>query len=49
MPNEFEHLLDPHQHDDLPSEISFRVAEYLPGTGEDPVACLLYIVDWNYL
>ena len=49
-----EHALEPHQHEDepyqygdLPSPTSFRVAELLPGKEDDPISCLLHVVDWS--
>lgn len=41
------HLL--HQYTDLSAEISFRVAELLPGRGDDPVECLLHEVAWDHV
>ena len=36
-------------YDDLPKPPpdSFRVAEILPGGGDDPVSCLLYTTSWD--
>ena len=36
-------------YDDLPKPPpdSFRVAEILPGEGDEPVSCVLHTTDWN--
>ena len=38
-------LLEPHQHENLPTKTSLRVAEILPGQGDDPISCILHVVD----
>ena len=40
-------LLEPHQHENLPTKTSLRVAEILPGQGDDPISCLLHFVDMS--
>ena len=40
-----EYLLKPHQHENLPSQTSFRVAEILRGQDGDPISCLLHAAD----
>ena len=42
-----EQLLRPYRYDDLPAQTSFRVAELLPGKGDDPVSCKLHVVQWS--
>ena len=36
-----------YQHEDLPTQTSFRVVELLPGEEDDPIFCLLHVVDWS--
>ena len=38
-------LVKPHQHENLPTCTSFRVAEVLPGQDGDPISCLLHVVN----
>ena len=42
-----EHPLETYQYEDLPTQTSFRVVELLTGEDDNPVSCLLHVVDWS--
>ena len=39
--------VQPYQHDDLPTEQSFRITEILPGDVDSPISCLLHVANWS--